>query len=80
MTSNCNVPATLSVTLEAYPVPSSNEIVWRKCRETTCSDIDQDKHFYVSTDGLVSNLTIFNVTETSFGQYELHVTNAIGIA
>ena len=78
ITSALHVPVTLSVQLQAYPVPTNDNFSWQKCDSSTCQVLDSADGFNVTTVGLVSNLTIENVEVEHFGQYTLNVTNGVG--
>lgn len=77
VTAALNEPATLSVILQAYPVPSPNNCIWKKCNNFTCFVLEDETYYKIFTVGLLSNLTILNVNEEDFGQYVLNVTNEL---
>ena len=85
VTSGLTQTVTLSAIITAYPIPVPSNFTWKKCNITGCINIldeetiDSQSGFQVNTVGLISNLTVKHVNYADFGEYQLTVTNGIGV-
>ncbi|WAR05470.1 CNTN4-like protein, partial [Mya arenaria] len=72
--------ATLQYTVFAYPIPNPSQFVWKKCPiSKNCSNISTlSGKTEVTTIGLSSNLTIFDIDEDDYGMYIISIDNDIG--
>lgn len=77
VTSALHTSATLSISIQAYPVPSQSNFTWMKCVRQ-CNDLQTYDAINITTVELMTKLTIFDVNEEDFGIYKLAVTNGIG--
>ncbi|KAH3868380.1 hypothetical protein DPMN_031525 [Dreissena polymorpha] len=66
----------MSFYTQAYPAPL---YVWQTCKGT-CTNITNGFKYNTSSNGLLSNLTILNVTNEDYGEYRVIVSNGIGQA
>lgn len=77
ITSGFDVPTVIRFVAQAYPVPLPSDIIWQRCNET-CQVLQSSTKINISTDGLETNLTLFNVHPSDFGHYRLYISNAVG--
>lgn len=77
ITSGLDVPAVFRFVAQAYPEPLSTDYIWQRCNGT-CEKLQRSGSVNISSDGLESNLTIFNVQQSDFGHYKLSVSNEVG--
>ncbi|XP_060590364.1 uncharacterized protein LOC132745450 [Ruditapes philippinarum] len=79
VTSPMYVPVTLSFTTLAYPEPGPKGFLWYKENGTDWIPLLSNSDVQISSSGLQSNITIFNVSLSDYGTYRLTVTNEVGI-
>ncbi|XP_052804753.1 synaptogenesis protein syg-2-like isoform X1 [Mya arenaria] len=72
--------ATLQYTVLAYPVPSPSQFVWKRCSSSTkCTNLSNtSRKTEITTIGLSSSLTIFDISMDDFGVYTISIDNGIG--
>ncbi|XP_060580822.1 uncharacterized protein LOC132737538 isoform X2 [Ruditapes philippinarum] len=73
------VPVTLSFTTLAYPEPGPKGFLWHKEDGIDWIPLLSNSDLQISSSGLHSNITIFNVSLWDYGTYRLTVTNEVGI-
>ncbi|XP_052806750.1 hemicentin-1-like isoform X2 [Mya arenaria] len=73
---------TLQYTVFAFPVPSPSQFVWKKCTSSKkCSTLSNiSGKTEITTIGLSSNLTIFDIAIDDYGVYSISIDNGIGEA
>ncbi|XP_045161961.2 hemicentin-1-like isoform X2 [Mercenaria mercenaria] len=74
-----HVTATLSFTALAYPVPYQSSFIWQRKIGLMWSTLANSTQIKIIRSGLLTNLTIVNVTKSDFGKYRLSIENAVGI-
>ncbi|WAR06014.1 PXDN-like protein [Mya arenaria] len=72
--------ATLQYTVLAYPVPSPSQFVWKRCSSSTkCINLSNtSRKTEITTIGLSSSLTIFDISMDDFDVYTISIDNGIG--
>jgi hypothetical protein len=73
------VSVTLSFTALAYPEPGPKGFLWHKEDGIDWIPLLSNSDVQISSSGLQSNITIFNVSLSDYGTYRLTVTNEVGI-
>ncbi|XP_053391086.1 synaptogenesis protein syg-2-like isoform X2 [Mercenaria mercenaria] len=70
--------AVITFTTVAYPEPTKKDFKWSKWNNLQWMSLINDAEYQIDSEGLQSNLTVRDVDETSYGKYNLIVTNTIG--
>ncbi|KAH3749738.1 hypothetical protein DPMN_184248, partial [Dreissena polymorpha] len=70
------VNTTLSFYTQAYPDP---QYTWQRCTYA-CVNITDGTDYNITSNGLISNLTILNVEKQDYGSYKVIAHNGIGAA
>lgn len=68
----------LSIYIEAYPLPLSQNYTWLKCQKNDCVVIKENSTSIILSKGLESFLIVNNVSTADFGTYMVTVSNGIG--
>ncbi|KAH3735588.1 hypothetical protein DPMN_042124, partial [Dreissena polymorpha] len=66
---------TIKLYIQAYPTPTHR---WARCWNGMCSEIQSSSKYIMSSEGLEANLTVVNVEQADFGQYQLTAMNGVG--
>jgi hypothetical protein len=62
----------------AYPEPEPSDYTWYKKRDESWTPLLSNTDLQISSAGIQTNLTIWNVSETDFTKYRVTAENKLG--